>query len=165
MTRRASVLALMMLLGTVAPGFAVRPGEQLPDPEQEARARRISAELRCLVCQNQSIDDSDAALATDLRRLVRERVSAGDSDRAVLDFLVVRYGEFILLKPVFSTQTLVLWGLPLVALLLGGTAAIRLFRRKDVDESLPDAEPGGESALSEAERRDIEALLAERSRR
>ncbi len=100
-------LALCLLLAS--PAKAVQPDEVLPDPALEARARAISEGLRCLVCQNQSIDDSDAPLAKDLRLLVRERLKQGDSDRQVVDFIVARYGEFVLLKPRFSPHTLLLW--------------------------------------------------------
>lgn len=106
-----------------APAHAVQPDEIMSNPAQEARARTLSKELRCMVCQNQSIDDSDAPLARDLRLLVRERIKGGDSDRQVLDFLVARYGEFVLLKPRFEWHTLLLWLLtPL--LLVGGAAAL-----------------------------------------
>ena len=95
------------------------PSEMLADPALEARARAVSKELRCMVCQNQSIDDSDAPLAHDLRVLVRERLKAGDSDPQVMDFLVARYGEFVLLQPPFAWHTAALWGLPPAALLVG----------------------------------------------
>src|ERR1043165_2605328 len=94
-------LALAVALASATPAFAVTPEEILPDPQLEARARALSHELRCMVCQNQSIDDSDAPLAHDLRVLVRDRLKAGDSDSQVIDFLVARYGEFVLLKPRF----------------------------------------------------------------
>ncbi|MCA1953226.1 MAG: cytochrome c-type biogenesis protein CcmH [Hyphomicrobiales bacterium] len=122
--------ALFLLVMAILPGLAVQPGERLADPAQEARARRLSLELRCLVCQNQSIDDSDAVLAADLRRLVRERIAAGDSDRQIRDFLVARYGEFVLLNPPFSERTLLLWSLPALALLAGAGAVWTLFRRR-----------------------------------
>lgn len=102
--------------------FAVQPDEIMGDPAKEARARDLSRELRCMVCQNQSIDDSDAPLARDLRLLVRERIAAGDSDNQVIDFLVARYGEFVLLKPRVNQHTLVLWLLPPLALAGGGLA-------------------------------------------
>lgn len=105
-----------------APGQAVTPQEVLADKTLEKRARDISAVLRCLVCQNQSIDDSDAPLAHDLRVLVRERLTAGDSDQQVRDFVVARYGEFVLLKPPFSAETILLWFMPLLA--LAGAALI-----------------------------------------
>ena len=101
-----------------SPGLALEPSERLENPALEARARDISAELRCLVCQNQSIDDSDAGLARDLRRLVRERLKAGDTDGEVKEFLVARYGEFVLLKPPFNSRTLLLWLAPILTLLL-----------------------------------------------
>ena len=100
------------LVSRSAPLWAVQPDEMLPDPVLEARARALSKELRCMVCQNKSIDDSDAPLAHDLRVLVRDRLKAGDSDAQVLDFLVARYGEFVLLKPRLSWHTAALWGLP-----------------------------------------------------
>jgi cytochrome c-type biogenesis protein CcmH len=109
-----------MLGGPAA--YAVRPDEIMADPVKEARARDLSRELRCMVCQNQSIDDSDAPLARDLRLLVRERISAGDADSQVLDFLVARYGEFVLLKPRFNPHTVLLWLLPPLALMGGGIA-------------------------------------------
>jgi cytochrome c-type biogenesis protein CcmH len=102
--------------------LAVQPDEILPDPAKEARARELSKELRCMVCQNQSIDDSDAPLARDLRLLVRERISAGDTDAQVIDFLVARYGEFVLLKPRLNQHTVLLWLLPPLALMGGGVA-------------------------------------------
>ncbi len=106
-----------------APAFAVQPDEILPDPALEQRARILSAELRCMVCQNQSIDDSNAPLARDLRLLVRERLVAGDSDAQVLDFLVERYGEFVLLKPSFSGHNLLLWLAAPAVLVTGGLIA------------------------------------------
>ena len=108
------------MLGLPHPAFAVQPGEVLADPALEARARALSAELRCMVCQNQSIDDSDAELAHDLRVLVRERLTAGDSDAEVIDYVVSRYGEFVLLKPRFSLRNALLWGAPVLLLLAGG---------------------------------------------
>lgn len=125
---RAALLAAAVVI--VAPAFAVSPEEVLADPALEARARAISAELRCLVCQNQSIDDSDADLAGDLRRLVRERLLAGDSDEEVIAFLVSRYGEFVLLKPQFSNRNLLLWATPVIALLAGGAFALFAARRR-----------------------------------
>ncbi len=113
-------LYFFLLFGSLAvavtSALAWNPGEALQDPVLEARARALSADLRCLVCQNQSIDDSDADLARDLRLLVRERIAAGDSDAEVIEFLVARYGEFVLLKPRFNTSTYLLWGLPIAAL-------------------------------------------------
>lgn len=119
------LLALVIALVSLSmPAHAVNPDEVLSDPVLEKRARDLSTNLRCMVCQNQSIDDSDADLARDLRLLVRERLTAGDSDNEVLDYLIARYGEFVLLKPRLSARTYLLWGTPLVLLLLG---AIVLF--------------------------------------
>ena len=116
-------LAIAMAALAASPlAFAVQPGEVLTDATLETRARARSRELRCMVCQNQSIDDSDAPLARDLRVLVRERLQAGDSDHQVIDFLVSRYGEFVLLKPRFSPHTVLLWLLPPLALMGGGIA-------------------------------------------
>ncbi|HJZ20452.1 MAG TPA: cytochrome c-type biogenesis protein [Bradyrhizobium sp.] len=123
------VLALCMMVASSA-AFAVLPDEIMPDPAKEARARDLSRELRCMVCQNQSIDDSEAPLARDLRILVRERIAAGDSDAQVIDFLVARYGEFVLLKPRLERQTLLLWLLPPLALAAGGLALWRNSRRR-----------------------------------
>ena len=134
-----------------APALAVTPDEMVKDPALEARARHLSQELRCMVCQNQSIDDSEAPLAHDLRVLVRDRLTAGDSDRQVLDYLVARYGEFVLLKPPFALRTLLLWGLPplaLIAGMVGLVAALR--RRRSVTEPAP---------LSAAEQRRLATLV------
>lgn len=114
---RVVIAALLALVCPIAPAVAVDPSEQLEDPALEERARDISAGLRCLVCQNQSIDDSDAELAKDLRVLVRERLKAGDSDDQVLSFVVERYGEFVLLRPPFDMRTLLLWFAPALLLL------------------------------------------------
>jgi cytochrome c-type biogenesis protein CcmH len=137
-TLRIAAPAILSLLITASAAFAWNPGEALQDPALEARARALSANLRCLVCQNQSIDDSDADLARDLRILVRERIMAGDSDEKVIEFLVSRYGEFVLLKPRFGASTYLLWGLP-VAALAGGAIAVAFAararrRRRSVDE-------------------------------
>src|SRR5581483_2355017 len=105
----AKLMAVAILVGTLSAARAVLPDEVMSDPAKEARARQLSQELRCMVCQNQSIDDSEAPLARDIRLLVRERIAAGDSDAQVIDFLVARYGEFVLLKPRFERQTLLLW--------------------------------------------------------
>ena len=122
------VLALALMLAA-APAFAVNPDEVLSDPSLEARARALSAELRCMVCQNQSIDDSNADLARDLRVLVRERITDGDTDQQVLNYIVSRYGEFVLLKPPFSVRTLLLWGAPVLLILAGGVS-LTVFVRK-----------------------------------
>jgi cytochrome c-type biogenesis protein CcmH len=117
------------MLGSSA-AYAVQPDEIMSDPAKEARARDLSRELRCMVCQNQSIDDSEAPLARDLRLLVRERIAAGDSDGQVIDFLVARYGEFVLLKPRLELHTLLLWLLPPLVLGGGGVALWMHSRRR-----------------------------------
>jgi cytochrome c-type biogenesis protein CcmH len=117
-------MALGFLIALASVAWAVEPGERLADAAQEARARRISQELRCLVCQNQSIDDSNAELARDLRQLVRERIVAGDTDTQVLAFVEARYGEFVLLRPPFKLHTLALWLTPLL-LLIGTVVVLR----------------------------------------
>ncbi len=123
------ILLMLALLSPAA--YAVQPNEMLSDPALEARAREISEGLRCLVCQNQSIDDSNAPLAHDLRVLVRERLEAGDSNDAVRKYLVARYGDFILLKPPFATRTLVLWLTPFAVLAIGLLVAVLRARRGD----------------------------------
>jgi cytochrome c-type biogenesis protein CcmH len=125
----ACALALSIMLGSSA-AYAVLPDEIMSDPVKEARARDLSRELRCMVCQNQSIDDSEAPLARDLRLLVRERIAAGDSNPQVLDFLVARYGEFVLLKPRLEVHTLLLWLLTPLALAGGGLALWMQGRRR-----------------------------------
>lgn len=130
----------MLLCGLLlisSPALAVLPDEVLSDPALEARARTISAELRCMVCQNQSIDDSNAELARDLRVLVRERVVAGDTDRQVVDFVVSRYGEYVLLKPRFSGRNALLWGAPVVILLCGAAFAFQRVRSRRLVEPQP----------------------------
>ncbi|MBT3989105.1 MAG: cytochrome c-type biogenesis protein CcmH [Rhodospirillaceae bacterium] len=122
------ILCLILLLPVSAQ--AVDPSEILNDPLMEKRARSISKGLRCVVCQNQSIDDSDAQLARDLRVLVRERLTAGDSDQAVVDYVVSRYGDFVLLRPPFKAATLVLWFGPIIIALSGLTGLILFFRRQ-----------------------------------
>ena len=126
--RALVVAALLALSGTA---FAVQPDEVLDDPALEARARALSAELRCMVCQNQSIDDSDASLARDLRILVRERIKAGDTDEQVLAYIVARYGEFVLLKPRFSLRNALLWGTPAALLVIGGAVLVVSIRRRE----------------------------------
>ncbi len=123
-------LLTALFLFVALPAAAQQIEDRLADPAQEARARELSRELRCLVCQNQSIEDSNAPLARDLRRIVRERVIAGDSDSAVLDYLVQRYGEWVLLKPRFNAQTLLLWLGPVLLLMLGGGIVFALYRRQ-----------------------------------
>ena len=122
MKRLGIILALAATVAIGSLAHAVQPDEIMEDPVKESRARELSKELRCMVCQNQSIDDSDAPLARDLRLLVRERIAAGDSDSQVIEFLVARYGEFVLLKPRFNSHTMFLWLLPPLALMGGGIA-------------------------------------------
>jgi cytochrome c-type biogenesis protein CcmH len=122
--------ALLLALFCSTPSWAVQPDEMLANPAQEARARALSKELRCMVCQNESIDDSEAPLAHDLRVLVRERIKDGDSDAQVIDFLVARYGEFVLLKPRLSWHTAALWGLPPGILLFGILTTLVMARRR-----------------------------------
>ncbi|HWK97639.1 MAG TPA: cytochrome c-type biogenesis protein [Pseudolabrys sp.] len=128
--RRLAVIAMLAALLMPFHAFAVQPDEILKDPALEARARALSQELRCMVCQNQSIDDSDAPLARDLRLLVRERLEKGDSDKQVLDFLVDRYGNFVLLKPPVEPQTLLLWAVSPLMLMVGVGALIVMARRR-----------------------------------
>ena len=132
------VAALAGLTVLASPSYAVQPDEIMADPAKESRARDLSRELRCMVCQNQSIDDSEAPLARDLRLLVRERLAAGDSDAQVIDFLVARYGEFVLLKPRVNSHTLLLWLLPPLALLGSGLALWAFNRRRWKQEAADD---------------------------
>lgn len=137
------------------PAHAVEPDEILKDPALEARAREISKELRCLVCQNQSIDDSDATLARDLRIVVRDRLKAGDSDAQTVAFVVERYGDFVLLRPPFKASTLVLWIGPALILLAGIAGVVLWHRRRRSAAAAPVA------PLTDAERARVDALLAE----
>jgi cytochrome c-type biogenesis protein CcmH len=146
-------LLLVLALLTATPAHAVLPGERLADPVLEERARALSQDLRCMVCQNQSIDDSDAPLARDLRLLVRERLKAGDSDRQVMDFLVARYGEFVLLRPRLGWHTLLLWGAPALFLIGGMAWLFAALRRRRVDGA---AAP---TPLSDEEKRKLDAAL------
>jgi cytochrome c-type biogenesis protein CcmH len=130
-------LACWGVLAAAHPALAVQPDEVLSDANLEARARALSRELRCMVCQNQSIDDSDAPLAKDLRVLVRERLTKGDSDEQVMDYLVSRYGEFVLLRPTFEWHTAILWLTPLIVLLAGGVALLAAIRRRRVARPSP----------------------------
>src|ERR1700761_2386559 len=129
--KRFLAIALVMVALGVPAAHAVLPDEVMSDPAKEARARGLSRELRCMVCQNQSIDDSEAPLARDIRLLVRERIAAGDGDKQVIDFLVARYGEFVLLKPRFERQTLLLWLVPPLLLIGGGIALFLHARRRN----------------------------------
>jgi cytochrome c-type biogenesis protein CcmH len=141
--------ALLLLLSATAGQAAMAPNEMLDDPALEARARALSSELRCMVCQNQSIDDSDAELARDLRVLVRERIVAGDSDDAVMDYVVSRYGEFVLLRPTFTARNALLWATPVLLLGVGGAFLVLSARRRRTTGS----------ALSEAEARKLADIL------
>ncbi|OXS99433.1 cytochrome c-type biogenesis protein CcmH [Notoacmeibacter marinus] len=151
--------ALFVLIGGLFFGppsaFAVQPDEVLDDPVLEERARDISAGLRCLVCQNQSIDDSDASIARDLRILVRERIESGETDEEVVDYIVSRYGQFVLLKPVFSPTTILLWSTPLLVLLGGG---LYLFSRRQAHGNSAVETDGAASLTAEEEARLRKAL-------
>ena len=144
-------LALLVVLAFSGAAHAVKPDEMLADPALEARARALSEGLRCMVCQNQSIDESDADLARDLRVLVRERLKAGDSDAQVMDYVVSRYGEFVLLKPRFEARNALLWGAPALLLLAGGLFVFRAARRRP-------AAPRTQ-ALSDEEKAALDAVL------
>lgn len=128
--RRALLPILVLFLALAGPALAVQPDEKLDDPTLESRAREISTHLRCLVCQNQTIDDSNAPLARDLRLLVRERITEGDTNEEVISFVVDRYGEFVLLRPRFAWHTALLWGAPLLLLLVGGAVVLVSMRRR-----------------------------------
>jgi cytochrome c-type biogenesis protein CcmH len=152
MRRVLSACMLAAVLGAAAPAFAVQPDEILSDPALEARARAISSGLRCLVCQNQSIDDSDAPLARDLRILVRDRLKAGDSDEQIIDFVVARYGEFVLLKPRFEPHTMLLWlATPVVGIVAIAIVILAARRRKlEANQGAP---------LTDSEKRRLKKLL------
>jgi cytochrome c-type biogenesis protein CcmH len=148
--RRLQLLVLAVMLSLPLPrALAVAPDEILADADLEARARALSKELRCMVCQNQSIDDSDAPLARDLRVLLRERLQAGDTDQQVLDFLTARYGEFVLLRPRFSGHTALLWLTPLGILLIGALGLALVPRRR----------PESEAELTHEEQARVAAIL------
>ncbi|MER8443595.1 cytochrome c-type biogenesis protein CcmH [Mesorhizobium sp. M1066] len=134
MNARLSLTSIVLLLALSFAGkaLAVKPDEVLPDPTLEARARALSEGLRCMVCQNQSIDESDADLARDLRVLVRQRLVAGDTDQQVMDYVVSRYGEFVLLKPRFDLRNALLWGTPVLLLLIGGVFIVLTARSRRV---------------------------------
>jgi len=150
MKRFLAIACVLAALGLSA-AHAVLPDEVMSDQAKEARARSLSRELRCMVCQNQSIDDSEAPLARDIRLLVRERIAAGDSDAQVIDFLVARYGEFVLLKPRFERQTLLLWLVPPLLLIGGGLGLwlhIRRRARGESDAAIPPLTADEEARLS-----------------
>jgi cytochrome c-type biogenesis protein CcmH len=136
--RRVALIGLFFSLAMAGAVWAVQPDEMLKDPALESRARDLSRELRCMVCQNQSIDDSEAPLARDLRLLVRERLTKGDSDQQVLDFLVARYGAFVLLRPPLEWHTLLLWGLPPAVLIAGTITLFIMARRRRTAAAEPD---------------------------
>ena len=146
------LLVVLALFGAT-PLYAVQVDEILPDAKLEARARAISHDLRCMVCQNQSIDDSEAPLARDLRLLVRERLKAGDSDTQVVDYMVARYGEFVLLRPRMSWHTAILWGAPLTILIIGMFAIGFSVLRRSARPGLPEI-----AALTEGEKRKLNAI-------
>jgi cytochrome c-type biogenesis protein CcmH len=150
--RRIAALIALLLIASAAVAGAVEPRERLADAALEARARALSKELRCLVCQNESIDDSGADLAHDLRVLLRERIAAGDSDAQALNFIVSRYGDFVLLNPPIRPATYVLWFGPPALLVLGGIGALVYIRRRRRAQAAP-------APLSEAERQRLAQLL------
>jgi len=157
--RKLIAISLVLLTTALAASAvrAVQPDEIMSDPVKESRARDLSRELRCMVCQNQSIDDSEAPLARDLRLLVRERIAAGDSDGQVIDFLVMRYGEFVLLKPRLERHTLLLWLLPPLALAGGGLALWMHGRRRAKSAAADDS---SSSKLTAEEQARVEQLMA-----
>ncbi len=146
----AFTLAVVLAFQATA-ALAVNPDEVLSDPALEKRARAISSQLRCMVCQNESIDDSNADLARDLRILVRDRLKAGDTDRQVMDFIVARYGEFVLLKPRLEARTVLLWGFPVIVLVIGAGALFAASCRRRAGAA---TEP-----LSDSEKAELERLL------
>ncbi|MEC7657642.1 MAG: cytochrome c-type biogenesis protein [Pseudomonadota bacterium] len=157
---RAAILAILcVFLVPVGGAIALQPNEVLKNSELEARARNLSKDIRCLVCQNQSIDDSNAGLARDLRVLVRERLREGDSDEQILDFLVKRYGDFVLLKPPVKASTYALWYGPIVIFVLGVIGLVVFMRGR---RPTPATQP---AALSEDEERRISALLDENNQK
>ena len=150
---RALIVLTVIILFYATPAFAVQPNEMLKDTALEVRARALSQQLRCMVCQNQSIDDSDAPLAHDLRVLVRERLTQGDSDAQVVDFVVSRYGEFVLLKPRFAWHNALLWAIP-PGILLAGAIALFVGARRRRSESMP--------TLNDDEKHKLAAMLHNR---
>jgi cytochrome c-type biogenesis protein CcmH len=153
MIRLVFVALLFAFALAAAPAWAVRPDEMLADPRLEARAEHVGTELRCLVCRNQSVEDSDADLARDIRVLVRERIAAGDSDAQVVAYIHSRYGDFVLLRPPFELGTALLWGGPLLLLLIGAVMVARFYRNQP--------EIAATAPLSADERERLAALLHE----
>lgn len=151
---RALLPLVVLALLHAAPALAVQPDEILKDPALEARARALSQHLRCMVCQNQSIDESDAPLAHDLRVLVRERLTHGDSDAQVMDFVVSRYGEFVLLKPRFAWHNALLWAIPPGILIVGGIVLFVAAKRRRSESAQPP--------LDDDEQRKLAAMLHDR---
>jgi len=149
---------MCLVLGAMSPALAVQPDEILKDTALESRARALSRELRCMVCQNQSIDDSDAPLARDLRILVRERLQAGDSDKQVINYLTDRYGDFVLLKPRLNARTVLLWSLPLLVLLGGGAGLVVFLRRQRRGGGQPD-QPDSAQPLTADEQKRLAELV------
>lgn len=154
---RLLLLALALIAAALPAARALAPDEVLDDPVLEQRARELSAELRCMVCQNQSIDDSDAPLAKDLRVLVRERLVAGDTNAEVIDFLVARYGEFVLLKPRLTLQTVALWGLAPLALAIGLLVLFLGARRRRGGAAVA---AGGATRLTGEEQAELDRILS-----
>jgi cytochrome c-type biogenesis protein CcmH len=152
MILRSLVLSVVLLVSAMS-ALAVQPDEILKDPALEQRARALSRELRCMVCQNQSIDDSDAPLARDLRILVRERLQAGDSDKQVINYLTDRYGDFVLLKPRLNARTVLLWSLPMLVLLGGAAGLVVFLRRQRSDEGQPDQPDSAQPLTAEEQKR------------
>jgi len=155
---RRLALTLLLVVSAALPAAAIRPDEILADPALETRARALGKELRCLVCQNQSIDDSEADLARDLRKIVRERLVAGDSDPAIRTYLVARYGDFVRLDPPLRVATAVLWFGPALILVLGAIGITVFLRRKPAAAAVP-------TALDSNDRARLERVLAEDDRR
>ncbi len=155
---KSVLLGTLVVLFLASPAFAVEPGEILKDPALEARAREVGRELRCLVCQNQSIDDSDADLARDLRVLVRDRIVAGDSNEDVIAYVVSRYGDFVLLNPPFKLKTYALWLGPAAFIVFGVFVLIIFYRRSAAPGTAASGKP---AALSDAEKQKLARLLDE----
>jgi cytochrome c-type biogenesis protein CcmH len=145
---RRALLTASLLLALAAPARAVTPDEQLPDPALEARARHVSEELRCVVCQNQSVDESDAPLAHDIRVLLRQRIAAGDTDAQAKAYLSQRYGSFVLMKPPMKADTLLLWFGPLLVLIVGGFAVAGYLRGRRAPDLSPPLDPAEEAEVA-----------------